>query len=800
LARVEKLKYSFGSKLKAFANTIENTLGRKTLISLKLADISSLSIAAIFTAIATWYNILQNYTFKTYAYDLGLYLQALYTTAFKGMLLYETPDTAFVKLGSFLGVHWAPLVFALVPLYRAFPYAETLFIIQNSALAIASIFIYLIALHVLRHHFTSLIFQITFLINPLVQSAVMFPFHIEVFVPLFGLMALYYLEKRKLLPLAISLILLTLTIDFAIFIAGAIALYAIIKLPNRRERLVGLALFIYATIMIFVAIKVISMFGPEPLSSGGLFVDLGSNYKEIVVNVLTKPDLLLKAVSYDLLFKIANLFILIMPYLPTIFNDPMSWIPASPYIIVSFLTSRSSIYLPGWHIQLLGLPFIVYASIKGFEAVARKSNNIWSTILTVLFLSILLMRLLSPALIPVDFAQMIASNAPLGAAYFSQPEFGENVTFLHEVLKYIPPNASILAQNSIFPHVANRVNAYVWLPPNTTVDFAIADLNLPDYYLKIGNVTFAEQFEALLEQGYKPCAYGYYILLIAKDSCPIKEFVPFKAVYNYRNITAGNYEIVSINGSKVLKYVANSPTFVYGPYITLPPGTYNVVFWIMIKDVNFDGYIATVDVAYQGGIELVSRPIYTFDLKSGVFIPVNITFYTPNVLNLVEFRIIDVNSKANGKLYLDKIEVQQVSLDREVKQYMYLTYKQLISNVKVENGIIIREPGDKHYFVWFGPYIPLKAGEYVAYVKIKFSNITSATRDIIMQIDVVADNGTKVLALFNITKDMVKDGQWITLPLNFTLEKDYNDIEIRGFNVAEGVNVELAYILLVKED
>jgi uncharacterized membrane protein len=800
LVWVEKSKYSFSSKLKAFANTMENTLGRKILISLKLADIYSLSIAAIFTAIATWYNILQNYTFKTYAFDLGIYRQALYTTAFKGMLLYETPDIASVKSGSFLGVHWAPLVFALVPLYRAFPYAETLFIIQNSALAIASIFIYLIALHVLRHHFTSLIFQITFLINPLVQSAVMFPFHIEVFVPLFGLMALYYLEKRKLLQLAISLVLLTLTIDFAIFIAGAIALYAIIKLSNRRERLVGLSLFIYSTIMIFVATKVISMFGPEPLSFGGLFNDLGSGYKEIVVNALTKPDLLLESASYDLLFKMANLFVLIMPYLPTIFNDPMSWIPASPYIIVSFLTSRSALYVPGWHIQLFGLPFIVYASIKGFEAVARKGNNIWSTILTVLFLSILLMRLLSPALIPTDFIQMIASGAPLGAAYFSQPEFGENVTFLHEVLKYIPPNASILAQNSIFPHVANRVNAYVWLPPNTTVDFAIADLNQGDYYLEIGNVTFAEQFEALLEQGYKPCAYGYYILLIAKDSCPIKEFVPFEAVYNYKNITAGNFEIVSINGSEVLKYVAKSPTFVYGPYITLPPGTYNVTFWIMIKDVNYEGYIATVDVAYQGGIELVSRPIYTFDLKSGEFIPVNITFYTPNVLHLVEFRIIDVNSNANGTLYLEKIEVQQVSLDRETKQYMYLTYKQLISNVRVEDGLIIREPGDKHYFVWFGPYIPLEAGEYAAYVKIKFSNITSATRDVIMQIDVVADNGTKVLALFNITKNMVKDGQWITIPLNFTLEKDYNDIEIRGFNVAEGVSVELAYILLVRED
>jgi uncharacterized membrane protein len=801
LTRVEKLKYNFNSKLKTFANMIENTLGRKVFASLKLADICSFTMAIVFTAVTTWYNILQHYSFKTYAFDLGIYLQALYTTAFKGMILYETPDIFFTKSGSFLGVHFTPLTFALVPLYRAFPYAETLFIVQNGTLAIASIFIYLIALHVSRHHFASLVFQITFLINPLTLSAVMFPFHIEVFVPLFGLMALYYLEKRKLLQLAVSLILLTLTIDFAIFIAGAIALYTIIKLTNRKERLVGLVLLIYTTIMIFVAIKAISMFGPEPLSFGGLFDDLGSNWREIIVNALTKPYLLLKAMSRDLLLKAANLFILLIPYLPTIFNNLISWIPASPYIIVSFLTSRASMYTPGWHIQVLfGLPFIAYAGIKGFEAIIRsKCSNIWSTISKVLLFSIL-MALLSLALSSTDFIQTIASNSPLGVAYVSKPEFGEKVMFLHEVLRYVPPNASILAQNHIFPHVANRVDAYVWIPPNTTVDLAIADLTQHDYYTKHGDVPFAKQFETLLEQGYKLCVYGYGVMLLAKDSCPIKKLVPFKATYNYENIIAGSYEVVSINGFKALKYIAKSPTFVYGPYITLPPGTYNVVFWIMIKDIDFEGYVATVDVATdQGRAKLVSRPIYTFELKSGEFIPINITFYTPNVLHLAEFRVVGVSSKADGKLYLGRIEVQQVSLDREIKQFMFLTHKELVPNVGVEDGIIIRRPGDRHDVVWFGPYASLKAGEYVAYVKISVSNITSLKQDIIMQVDVVVERGVKRLALFNITKDTVKDGQWITLPLRFTLDKDYNDVEIRGLNVAKDVCVKLAYILLVRE-
>jgi uncharacterized membrane protein len=795
LVGAKKSYHSIGFKL---ASAIESNLGHKVVASVKLADICSLIIAIAFAVIATWYNMLQHSSFKTYAYDLGIYLQALYTTAFEGRILYETPDLMFVKSGSFLGVHFAPLVFALVPLYRILPYPETLFVVQNSVLALASIFIYLLASHTLRHHFASLVFQITFLINPLLHSTVMFPFHIEVFVPLFGLAALYYLEKRKLLEFSTCIILLTLTIDFAILIAMATAFYAIIKLNTVKERVVGLIVFVYSMAMVFVAIKVISMFGPEPLSFGGLFEDLGSNWKEIIVNVITKPYLLLKAISRDLLLKMANLFILVLPYLPTIFNNLLSWTPILPYIVLNLLTSRLAVYVIGWHIHIFALPFVVYAGIKGLEALIRKGDNVWSATLKILLLSVSLMILLSPAVVPTEFKQSISNF--LGIAYHSRPEFDEKVVFLHKILKFVPSNASILAQNHIFPHVANRVNAYVWIPPNATVDLAIADLTQHDYYTKHGDVPFAKQFETLLKQGYKLCVYGYGVMLLAKDSCPIKKLVPFKVTYNYENITAGSYEVVSINGFKALKYIAKSPTFVYGPYITLPPGTYDVVFWIMIKDIDFEGYVATVDVvADQGRIKLISRPIYTFELKSGEFIPINITFYTPNILHLAEFRVVDVNSKADGKLYLGRIEVRQVSLDREVKQFMFLTHKELVSNVRVEEGIIIRRPGDRHDVVWFGPYASLKAGEYVAYAKISVLNITSTRYDIVMQIDVVIEKGTKRLALFNITKDMVKDSQWIIIPLRFTLDKDYNDVEIRGLNVAEDVYVKLAYILLVKE-
>jgi uncharacterized membrane protein len=44
---------------------------------------------------------------------------------------------------------------------------------------------------------------------------------------------------------------------------------------------------------------------------------------------------------------------------------------------------------------------------------------------------------------------------------FSSFSYGEHEKALNEVLTVVPVNASILTQNNIFPHVSNRVQAYV---------------------------------------------------------------------------------------------------------------------------------------------------------------------------------------------------------------------------------------------------------------------------------------------------------------------------------------------------
>jgi len=70
--------------------------------------------------------------------------------------------------------------------------------------------------------------------------------------------------------------------------------------------------------------------------------------------------------------------------------------------------------------------------------------------------------------------------------------------------------------------------------------------------------------------------------------------------------------------------------------------------------------------------------------------------------------------------------------------------------------------------------------------------------DPLLQIDVVANKGTTTIAFLNITRNMIHDNQWISIPLMFELPEDFIDVEIRGVNASEGVVIYLAYIRLTK--
>ena len=643
---------------------LERALARR-VIGVDLSTTIALMATLAFIAFFTCYNVQQHRTFKTYAFDLGIYIQALHSTAFEGMLFYETPDMYHVEKASLLGVHFMPLVLLLVPLYRAFPYAETLFFVQALAVGASAIYLYLLSMYILRSRALSLAFLFTYIFNMHIHSMLMVPYHIETFVPLFALMSLYYLHRGNTGRFLASVILLSMTIDFSIFIAGCVALHALLVSRDRTSRIASAALLIFTAVLVPIAVTLIRAFGPEPLSFGGLFPLLGASWRDIIVNVVLNPGLVLRAVSYDFPLKMANLLLIVLPYSTVIFGDASSWIPLMPYLAVSFLSQRRALYLPGWHIQgAYALPLAAYAAIMGSKKLVERGRKGVSEIAAkIVLLTVLLSATLSPCLIPDEFFKTIYEYAPVGASYRSKPLYTEKTIFLNKALALIPERASVLAQNNIFPHLADRLNVYVWVPPNLTVDYAIADLGQHDYYTAYGDKPFNEQFEGLIDKGYSICASGHGVLVIAK-TCRLALYVPLRVAMGIEAVRRGSFMVArDPERGLVAKYAHRGEMFIVTEGISLPPGLYEVVFWLKIG--KRQGLTSVVLEAERGQELLARRVLNASELPEGAWTRARLAVASRNVMNNVRFKVI-VRSKARAaEVYFLRVEVNQSSIALE---------------------------------------------------------------------------------------------------------------------------------------
>ena len=78
----------------------------------KLNHLLLYSGVILYTLILSYFMISKHRSFATYAWDLGIFNQAFYTTAKLGETFYYTCELHFVEGGSFFGIHFIPILYA----------------------------------------------------------------------------------------------------------------------------------------------------------------------------------------------------------------------------------------------------------------------------------------------------------------------------------------------------------------------------------------------------------------------------------------------------------------------------------------------------------------------------------------------------------------------------------------------------------------------------------------------------------------------------------------------------------------
>jgi uncharacterized membrane protein len=540
--------------------------------------------------------IIRHELFHTYAFDLGVFVQALYTTWSNRRLLFETPDTIISE--SYLGVHFSPILFLLVPLAGLLPLAETLLLLQTVVLALPTYFLYRDMYIKTGSGRLACLISIWYLSSPALHGVNLYDFHTQSMMVLPSLLLMKALKNYEVKKSTLLLVLLFTMNEQALFIGLGCIVYLLMESRRRfafklnlklRSLIIRydrdwmrelLAVISTTAIMTVIAFTTISMIGKPPIhpeKTTLFFPQLGATWAEVVSSLFSWR--IINAVMHDIILKASYWLILLFPlYFYGWRAIAREAIPALlPWIVFTFITGYKPFYTIGWHFNGLILGIIASAAL---EAIRQLQKGIKLFIIITLTLT----ALLSPVSIaPYFLAKNM--NTPLwrGAAYDFNPFFTdianelEVASTIRAALSSIPSNASILCTTNIFPHVATRMNAYVGNVQD--VEYILLD------YRYIGFGYFGRRLLSLVSTLNESYRYGVVmyadgILLLRRNYTSAPQLIkPYEVHIDPRTLSWVEGVNVSFNdaGHAELKLKAEEEKLIwFGPYLMLPPGLYEV--------------------------------------------------------------------------------------------------------------------------------------------------------------------------------------------------------------------------------
>jgi len=190
--------------------------------------------------------------------------------------------------------------------------------------------------------------------------------------------------------------------------------------------------------------------------------------------VILKPLNALEALAYDAYLKllfVVLLFglLLFLPLRSSISLITLAWLGPA------LLSNYRPYYMLGVHYPAYVIPFIFTAAVDATKKQIPTPNvtKFGALMRNLLILGVIFSLFASPL-------SPLLTTMNVYVPHFSEyylPTITEHTVTLQRIVQLVPPNASVLTQNNIFPHFSGRLNAYV-CPPPRVVDYAPEDMKL----------------------------------------------------------------------------------------------------------------------------------------------------------------------------------------------------------------------------------------------------------------------------------------------------------------------------------
>jgi len=669
---------------KANLESIEKTLTLKTF-KIELSWFLVGLAIGVYTLTFSYFTIMKHYEFRSYAWDLGIFNQSFWTTLYEGRFFYNNVELHANPSGSFFGIHFSPILFLILPIYALYSAPQTLLIFQSFVLALGALPLFKLTLRVVKYRVVGLLFVFAYLLYPPLQGINWFDFHAQSFLPLFFLSAMYFLEKKdwKYYLLFVVLALMCeehaalVVLFLGLFVAFQYKARIISALRNRNLRetplLISVTTVMLSVAWYFMTVRIRNTFFPVNPAFLSSF-QASSNWSVlgvadpmmIPIHIIFYPLQAILALSYDSLLKISYIVILFAPLAFRSFFKMRYLLPIVPWFFYGLFSNYPPYYVIFNQYPAYVISFIFVAAVYAIcDNKMPSLKALRKYLLVIVLFSVLSFAFVSP-LSPI--VTMLSDSGLKPITPRDQ--------LIHEILAYVPPNASIITHNNLFPHVSSRINAYVaptigpiWNGNPSEcrrftdeilakVDFVLVDIKSDPF---AGSVVFSLMQE---NHGFRAFVSADGVILFKKNyTGNVRILVPYYVRYDYTVLSLYCGEITETPNSMsrfVLYFngsLGSSPLFWHGPRSLLPPGKYNVTLRLKI---NGTGEMFTTNICSNNGQNVLASETFSAGSYTRVSVWSNYTFTLILDKPLVDFEIRTINLSDQADVFLDYIDVRQI--------------------------------------------------------------------------------------------------------------------------------------------
>lgn len=405
--------------------------------------------------------ILEHHSFDTHVFDLGIYDNTFWNSAHGNWM-----KCTFVRGGTHLSAHFDPIIIVLSPIYRLYPRAETILVLQTVWLASSGIPLYLHARRTLRSPWLAAACVLVFYATPALHGVNLFDFHsLALMIPL-AMWLVYAIDANKPVLYGCVLPLFLLVREDMPLVASMIALYAILM---KRPRW-GVITILLSVAYLF-ALKKITIY---VLGDAGKTHDYQYYYEELIHNNasgvfgLVLSSLSDPAAALAVLSKPEKLFYFIKVFGPLLGIPFLAgrkvWLYAYGFAFIG-LASRKYVFTLHYQYSTFLLPFIYMGYVDGLRRLT--SSRMWRALSVdrfVLRRALMFTSVVATLGLSAKYGALMKNDSFRGGWNVLHREFNErDADRMKDFLSFkelIPDDVAVCAPTVVAPHLSNRPKAY----------------------------------------------------------------------------------------------------------------------------------------------------------------------------------------------------------------------------------------------------------------------------------------------------------------------------------------------------